>query len=383
MSEMLPPFLQQVYDHVKGNIHHAGADHLLSSWDRFVSGARSEIPELNYNETSRILSYGEISPGCQFCRSGKWDCCFVTSQCNLNCGFCYSTNHPSQDFHGSDLGNNFLENLNQHLQLGIKGVSFSGGEALLEEDKLFNWLEMCNRDRHLEHIWLYTNGLLLNAKNIKKLSDLGLDEIRINAAATNYQHPHVISMLQKCAQHFDWVTVEIPLIPADEEKLIDAIPVWAEKGVRLLNIHEFLFEPGSNAEHFPGKKKSIVLPDGHQTAINPGSKPLALKVFHEVKAQSLSLGVNYCSTAGKWQQLTARREALLPQTMEPKEQYIGDGVLESFYALQHNQIKPISPEEIKPFLSLHQAIPVYHLTRMAPLSIKEVNKNWLSFEVLL
>ncbi len=331
---------------------------------------------------AELLSYGEISPGCQFCRSGKWDCFFVTSKCNLNCGFCYSTNHPSQDFQGSDLGTNFLENLNQHHQLGIKGVAFSGGEALLEEEKLYHWLEICNQDQHLDHIWLYTNGLLLNDTNIRQLSDLGLDEIRVNAAATNYQHPYVLSMLQKCAQHFDWVTVEIPLIPADEAKLIDSLPVWADKGVRLVNIHEFLYEPGSNAAQFPGTKRPIMLPDGHQTATNPECDALAMKVFHKVKTRNLSLGVNYCSTAGKWQQLTARRESLLPQTMDPGEHYIGNGVLEGYYTHQDNQVKPISPEEIKPFLSLHRAIPVYHLTRMAPLSLNEVNKNWLSFEVL-
>jgi len=382
MPDKLPPFLQKARDQAGQIIHLANGDHLESRWAAFVSIACSEIPDLKYDEKSRILSYGKVSPGCQFCRSGKWDCFFVTSRCNLNCGFCYSTNHPSQDFEGSDLGEGFLENVYQHHQLGIKGVSFSGGEALLEEEKLYQCLETCKQEQHLDHIWLYTNGLLLSETRIKRLSDLGLDEIRFNTAATNYQHPHVLAMLQKCAQHFDWVTVEIPLIPADEDILIDSLPVWAEKGVLLLNMHEFLFEPDSNAEDFPGVKESIVLPDGHQTAINPECNSLALKVFQSVIGQGLALSVNYCSTAGKWQQLTARRETLLPQTMEPGENYIGNGILESYYSVHNNQVQQIIEEDIDFSQSLMDELPIYHLTRMAPLSLKEVNKNWLSFEVL-
>ncbi|MEA3327565.1 MAG: radical SAM protein [Chloroflexota bacterium] len=382
MHEKLPSFLLKARDQAANKYLHADYNYLTAKWKIFVNEACSEIPELTYNERSKLLSLGDISPGCHICRSGKWDCFFVTHKCNLNCDFCYSINRHPQNFQGSNLGNDIRENIKRYHQVGIQGVSFSGGEALLEIEKLYHWLEFCNHDHHLEHIWLYTNGLLLNEAILQRLSELGLNEIRFNAAATSYQHPHVIKMLQKSTQYFEWVTVEIPLIAADEDSLFSSLPIWADKGVRVLNIHEFLYEPGSNAENFPGHKQQITLPDGHQTAINPDSDALALKVFQKVKQHNLSLGVNYCSTVGKWQQLTARRELILPERKEPDEKYLGNGVLESFYSVRNNHVKSIAPEELEEIRSSSKDLTIYHLKRMAPLSLKETRKDWLSFEVL-
>jgi len=381
MHEKLPDFLQRAQNRAGRHNFHAD-DVLLSKWEDFVKEACSRIPDLSYDKKTRLLSLGDISPGCQFCRTGKWDCFFVTQKCNLNCAFCYSIDLRPQDFQGSNLGNDIRENIKQHHQLGIQGVSFSGGEALLETENLYHWLEFCSQDHHLEHIWLYTNGLLLSETILQKLSELGLNEIRFNAAATSYQHPHILEMLYKSAQYFEWVTVEIPLIAADEDKLLNSLPVWADKGVRVLNIHEFLFEPGSNAENFPGHKCRITLPDGHKTAISPDSNNLALKVFQEVKRKKLSLSVNYCSTAGKWQQLTARRELHLSQRKEPNENYLGNGVLESFYVVENNHVRSIALENVEEVRSSSKGLTIYHLKRMAPLSLKETSKNWLSFEVL-
>ena len=382
MHEKLPAFLQSVHDQVTKKNIHPYDEYLTSKWEEFVNKACILVPELIYDERTRLLYLGDISPGCHICRSGKWDCFFVTPECNLNCDFCYSINCQPQGFQGSDLGNNILENLQRHHQLGILGISFSGGEALLEKENLYHLLEIFTQDQHLEHIWLYTNGLLLNESIIKRLSELGLNEIRFNTAATSYQHPHVLEMLEKSSQYFKWVTVEIPLIAADEDRLLHGLPIWVEKGIRVLNLHEFLYEPGSNAENFPGYKRRITLPDGHQTAISPGSDALALKVFQEVKRQNLSLIVNYCSTIGKWQQLTARRELILSERKEPNEKYLGNGVLESFYTVQNNHVRSIAPDELEEIRSSSKGLTIYQLKRIAPLSLKETSKDWISFEVI-
>jgi len=382
MHEKLPAFLQKAHDKAADKYDNADDDYLSTKWEVFVNKACSEIPDLSYDKKTRLLSLGDISPGCQFCRTGKWDCFFVTQKCNLNCAFCYSIDLRPQDFKGSNLGSDIHESIKQHHQLGILGISFSGGEALLERENLYRWLEFCSQDHRLEHIWLYTNGLLLDESILQKLSELGLNEIRFNTAASSYQHPHVLKMLEKSANYFKWVTVEIPLIAADEDKLLNSLLVWADKGVRVLNIHEFLFEPGSNAENFPGNKRGITLPDGHKTAISPDSNNLALKVFQEVKRKNLSLSVNYCSTVGKWQQLTARRELILPQRIEPNENYLGNGVLESFYVVENNHVRSIALENVEEIRSSSKGLTIYHLKRMAPLSLKETSKNWLSFEVL-
>ena len=384
MKDELAPFLQQVREQV-ANKHPSGChDAVLDqNWKEFIEKIRKQIPEISYDENTRLLSLGSISPGCIFCRTGTWDCFFVTPHCNLNCDFCYSQKISLDHFKGSNISEDPQENFKQYRQLGIHGLSFSGGEALLEKQTVYDLLDQASQIPTLDHIWLYTNGLLLDEATIKTLSRLGLNEIRFNAAASGYQNPHVLQMIAEAAQHLDWVTIEIPLIPKDEALLLLSIGLWFEQGARVLNIHELLYEPGSNAEHLPGVKQPVIMPDGHLTAVNPFSSELALKVFLTVRTQNLALGINYCSTAGKWQQLTARREALLPLTIEKHEHYLGDGMLESFYISDGNRVRTLSHNTDKTFLREKNGRKIYRLVRMAPLSTRETHRNWLHFEELI
>jgi len=383
MTNELAPFLQQVYDQVTQK-HAAEHDEILDkNWRVFTESIQKQHPEISYDENTRLLTMGNISPGCVLCRMGKWDCYFITPHCNLDCDFCYSQKRSSDHFTGSNLGEQLQENFKQYQQLGIHGLSFSGGEALLKKQAVYQWLEQASQITTLEHIWLYTNGLILDEATIRDLSRLGLDEIRFNAAASGYQNQHVLEMIEKAAQHLDWVTIEIPLIPEDEAILLSSIKLWFERGIRVLNIHELLYEPGSNAENLPGEKQPVSLPDGHRTAISPFSAELAKKVFQTVKTLNIPLGVNYCSTAGKWQQLTARRETLLPFTQEKNEYYLGNGMLESYYKSDGHGVRILSLEELKTLNRENRAKKVYRLVRMAPLSTNESRKNWLKFEVLL
>jgi len=40
------------------------------------------------------------------------------------------------------------------------------------------------------------------------------------------------------------------------------------------NLHELIFEPGSNAERMAGPRREIILEDGHHTAVHPESRRL-------------------------------------------------------------------------------------------------------------
>jgi pyruvate formate-lyase activating enzyme-like uncharacterized protein len=285
-------------------------------------------------------------------------------------------------FIGSDLGSDLLGNASSYPLMKISAVSFSGGEALLEKERLYRWLADLQQVPGIDHIWIYTNGLLLTEEVLDHLAALGLDEIRFNAAATAYQHPHVLNMIRQATKTFAWVTVEIPLQFDHREILLNSLPVWVDHGVRLLNIHELLYEPGSNAESLPGERQHLRLPDGHKTAVDPRSSDLALEVFQEVKSKNLSLSVNYCSTVGKWRQLTARREALLSKSAEHCEDYRGDGILESCYMQKGSQIVPLHPSELEQLQQENPRESFYRLRRMAPLSLKDSHKHWLSFETL-
>ena len=378
----LPALLQEAQDHKAGYRNKNNRQFLRHRWQNFVSRACKEIPELHYDQSTELLSLGRISPGCELCRSGQWDCFFVTPKCNLNCDFCLSQVDPSEYFQGSNWGNDLQKNINYYHSFGIQGISFSGGEPLLKQKDLINWVEMCHKDPNMTHIWLYTNGLLLNQEVLETLAQSGLDEIRVNAAAKGYQHPHVMEMLHLASTYFNWVTVEIPLIPDQTGQLLKAIPLWVDRGVQILNMHELLFEPGSNAEKLTGKRIDIHLPDGHQTAISPESNTIALQVFSAVIRNNIPISVNYCSTVGKWRQLTARREVLIADIKQPYETYLGDGVLESYFTIENGQVEPIPSQMVEDMQKTQKSQSIYHLQRMVPLALKEEKNNWILFEVL-
>ncbi len=382
MMSKLPAFLQEAHDHASKYYDKNHIQFLNHRWQNFVNRACKEIPELSYDESTELLSLGRISPGCELCRSGQWDCFFVTPKCNLNCEFCLSQRDLLEDFQGSNWGNDLQENINYYQAYDIQGISFSGGEPLLKQKDLINWVELGHKDPHITHIWLYTNGLLLNQEVLETLVQSGLHEIRVNAAATGYQHPHVMEMLHLASKYFNWVTVEIPLIPDQSSQLLRAIPLWVDAGVQILNIHELLFEPGSNAEKLTGERIEIYLPDGHHTAISPESDTIALKVFSEITRNHLPISVNYCSTVGKWRQLTARREVFLSEVKEPYETYLGYGVLESFFIIEKDQAEPISSQLVEDIQKTRNDQPIYHLQRMVPLSLKAEQSNWILFEAL-
>jgi hypothetical protein len=139
------------------------------------------------------------------------------------------------------------------------------------------------------------------------LSELGLDEIRFNLAATGYTHPEVLEHVKKAVRNLPVVTVEIPAIPEDAAALLAALPVWADLGVRYLNLHELMFEPGTPSALRAGPRQDLLTPDGHETQFHPASRELTLHVMQAVQAQGLTLAVNDCSMQNKLRQLRGRR----------------------------------------------------------------------------
>jgi pyruvate formate-lyase activating enzyme-like uncharacterized protein len=381
-EEILPPFLHHARECAKKRQYNNDLNDLVTKWKLLIEKISESYPEVIYDPRTELLSMGDLSPGCLICRLGGWECIFVTQKCNLNCSFCYSQNKQSPSFSGSDFKNNAHQMPLTADDYNIQGVSFTGGEALLEIDKLYSLIQIATQNPNIKHTWLYTNGLLLNDEILTTLARLGLDEIRFNAAATNYHHSYVLKMMKKASDLFDWVTVEIPLISSDFEVLLESLSVWIDHGVKTLNLHELLFEPGSNSENFDGDSHEIFLPDGHKTAIDPNYQTTAFEVLQNIHFHSLDLSVNFCSTIGKWKQLTARREFLLEKTIQPFENYLGDGVLESFYTIERNQVRALfeTREKLLNHANNHERL--FRLTRMAPLSLNEKQENWLTFEAL-
>jgi pyruvate formate-lyase activating enzyme-like uncharacterized protein len=70
---------------------------------------------------------------------------------------------------------------------GFKGVGFSGGEGFLVFEKLLMHIEKIRslyKDKI--YLWMYTNGDLVTKDKLKKLQKAGLDEMRFDISARNY-----------------------------------------------------------------------------------------------------------------------------------------------------------------------------------------------------
>lgn len=377
----LPAQLQLIYDQVQHAPLEPDMDALQQMWLRHVDRAREEIDNLHIEDGGEVLYLGDLSPGCRACKEGTWDCLFITMTCNLDCDFCCSPHNIHTDFSGSAFGRTPAEIATNYAQSHINGISFSGGEPLLKPERVLEWLAFFKQHLPGGYFWLYTNGLLAEEGLLRRLGDLGLDEIRFNTAATGYDHPAVMHNIATAARYIPHVTVEVPAIPTHTEKLLNSLPIWAGCGVRYLNLHELMLEPGSNAADLPGPRQEILLPDRHRAVVHPHSRALTLTVMRHVQKLGLALAVNDCSLQSKLRQLRGRRRSLAPLLQQPHEELVEGHLYESLCAYRDTEIlffHRTAFEEMRRRYPHHRFARV---ARSAPLALDDQGR-WVRFEKL-
>lgn len=383
-AEVLPPALRHIQEQIRNSARPASnLDTLQPVWQAHVSQARERIRDLHVEAEGEVLYLGGLSPGCRACKEGTWDCIFTTMQCNLDCDFCYSPHAIPKDYAGSLLGSAPGEIAENHDRTCITGISFSGGEPFAEPSKLLDWVAWFASRYPGKYFWVYTNGLLADEKKLQRLAELGIDEIRFNLAATGYDHPAVLQNMAAAARWIPNVTVEIPAIPEHGAKLISCLSSWSALGIRFLNLHELMYEPGTNSASLPGARWPIVTEDGHFSEINPDSRALTLAVMRRVQAEGLSLAVNDCSLQSKLRQLRGRRKCLAPLMKAPHEELVRDEVYESYCAYRNDgeEARFFHPDDLDEMRRRYPEHQFVRLVRTAPLSIRDPGK-WLTFEPL-
>lgn len=357
-------------------------DSLRPVWAAHVARAREQIRDLCVDGEGEILHLGALAPGCQSCKEGAWDCVFTTMRCNLDCGFCYSPHAIPKNYSGSCLGSSPQEIAQNHARTRITGISFSGGEPFAEPEKLFEWVAWFT-SRHPERTyWVYTNGLLADAARLRRLAELGVDEIRFNLAATGYDHPTVLDNLAAAVRFFPNVTVEIPAIPQHGTKLLASLTGWSALGVRFLNMHELMYEPGTNSAAMPGARWPIVTADGHCSAIHPRSRALTLAVMQRVQEKRLHLAVNDCSLQSKLRQLRGRRVCLAPLAKAPHEKLLRGEAYESYCAYRDGgEVHFFHPDTLDEMSRRFHEHRFVRLLRSAPLAIDDPGR-WIACDPL-
>lgn len=379
----MPVHLRAIYEEVSQlQRERSNLDTLRPIWEEHISRARQQIPGIHVEAEGEIAYLGELSPGCRACKEGTWDCIFTTMKCNLDCEFCYSPHAIPRDYAGSVFGRTPQQIAENHARTHVTGISFSGGEPFVDAQRLFEWVAWFTSRYPDRYYWVYTNGLLAGEEKLRRLGELGVDEIRFNTAAIDYDHPTVMRNLATAARFIPNVTVEIPAIPKHAHKLLSCLAEWCALGVRFLNLHELIYEPGTNSASMPGARRAIITADGHRTEINPGSRDLTLAVMKRVQDENLPLSVNDCSMQSKIRQLRGRRRNLAPLVKAPHERLVDDQVYESYCAYRgQEEVRFFHPDSLPEMRQRYPDYQFVRLVRTAPLSMNDRGRR-IAFEKL-
>jgi uncharacterized protein len=193
---------------------------------------------------NRTLYTRRLPPGCRGCLLGRGTNLYATGLCTRECFFCFNEKPRREEMavHGIR-----VEKPEQAAEIveryGLRSVGISGGEPLLEPERVLGVLRCLRALKPRVRVDLYTNGDLATEGLLSKLKEAGLDSVRINLVANDFNLRPVESALRL----FQETTVEIPVVPALMEKLQRMVLDLDRMGAPFLILHE-LFECRENCE---------------------------------------------------------------------------------------------------------------------------------------
>ena len=239
----------------------------------------------------------KLSPGCLTCIKGIWSCVYINTLCTKNCFFCPQDRTknkeamPKSDLSEFKSSDKYVKHLKK---FNFSGISFSGGEPFLVFDKLIKYIKKIRKTFGKKYyIWVYTNGDLITEKKLQLLNKIGLNEIRFNIAARNYD----LKPVKIAVKYIKNVTVEIPTIPEDLNILKILLPKLESVGVKYLNLHQ-LYVTKYNSENISKKKYTIIKEkDGLLPVLESELSAFEL-LEYAIKIKS-KIGINYCSKCYK------------------------------------------------------------------------------------
>jgi pyruvate formate-lyase activating enzyme-like uncharacterized protein len=207
---------------------------------------QSTIEALEYHASGHCVHIGKLSPGCQGCfvRSDFSFNVRVGSQCNLNCVYCPGKGKESPpEYYDRIVADMYTKALLHEPSDVIPRASFSGGgEPLLAlnliEDVMAQIRNIAAKGL-MPKPWVhvYTNGLLADDDTVRRLGDLGIDELRFHVGASGFSKA-VFANMKRAARHIPVIAVETPAWPPHRRKLFEMLPVIEDLGVKHLNLGE-------------------------------------------------------------------------------------------------------------------------------------------------
>ncbi len=219
-------------------------------------------------------------------------------KCTRNCFFCPMVRkrpRKNSAFIEKILIKDSSQLVNLLKKWGIKGIGISGGEPLCMLDRTLDFISAMRKEMGGNfYIWLYTNGDFASKENLRKLKDAGLNEIRFDLAARDYD----TKPLEHAKKMIDVVSVETPVIPEDEDKLKEILPKLKRLGVDYVNLHELMFNK-NNLEDMKEREYKILIGSSETDYIRTipayGSELAALRVMEFAMDNEIKIPINFCS----------------------------------------------------------------------------------------
>ncbi|MEM4823823.1 MAG: radical SAM protein [Zestosphaera sp.] len=230
---------------------------------------------------------GKLPEGCNLCIKGLKSVFFVTGACNEKCFYCPISNSrrgKTNAYLNEVLVSGKNDIVLEVLASGSRGVGITGGDPLLAIDYVIEVIRTLKKVLGKSfHIHMYTTGGNLKAEHLDRLSDAGLDELRIHVTG-----PYSWSALKLALDHSFNTGIENPAIP-DSSKLRDLVREGYRLGVQFINLNEMEVSESNYAGIL--SKGFKINPDGLTVS---GSREAALQVMNWVLEEGTTLNIHYC-----------------------------------------------------------------------------------------
>jgi pyruvate formate-lyase activating enzyme-like uncharacterized protein len=252
---------------------------------------------------SMTLYTRRLPPGCRSCVSGKGSNLLVTGLCTRDCFFCFNEK-PRRDetmVHGLPIDDP-SEAPAIVARYGLRSVGLSGGEPLMRPQRVLALLDALKAMPDPPRVELYTNGDLAHVDTLRRLRDAGLDAIRFDLAARDYD----LDPVRRALRFLPEVAVEIPIVPEHKEKLERMVLELDALRVPFLNIHELFLCAENNARVVASGQVPLEADSRHllwRPTAASGVAALELLLFALERTKTLS--VYYCS-CGTQEMIAAR-----------------------------------------------------------------------------
>lgn len=181
---------------------------------------------------------GIMPKGCQYCIKGEKLVLYATGLCPRHCWYCpLSENRKDLDvIYANEWKTDKIKDIIKEAELTkAKGTGITGGDPLVKIERTCKFIKELKKHFGKEfHIHLYTSFVLANPKNLKKLHEAGLDEIRFHPDFNNEKEWSNIENARK----YNWdIGIEIPCIK-ENKKEIFKICDYFENKIKFLNLNE-------------------------------------------------------------------------------------------------------------------------------------------------